>query len=158
MVIRLFVLALAMAMLAGCAASPVPRTQPAAAGHYDTTTRFQLLSEQARSWQGVPHRRGGTNRRGIDCSGFVYVTFKSLFEIELPRTARQQAARGRSVKRRDLVPGDLVFFKIGIGARHVGIYLDGGRFVHVSESQGVVVNSLDSPYWTKRYWTARRVM
>lgn len=37
----------------------------------------KVLYSQFNDWQGVRYRYGGLSRSGIDCSGFVYVTFKT---------------------------------------------------------------------------------
>jgi len=81
-----------------------------------------------------------------------------LFGLYLPRSTAEQARFGRRIERDELLPGDLVFFRIGRRTRHVGIYLGQGEFAHASQSQGVVVSRLDDPYWARRYWMARRVL
>ncbi len=51
-----------------------------------------------------------------------------------------------------LKEGDLVFFNISRKKNsHVGIYLKNNRFVHASSSKGVVISSLDNPYYKKAY-------
>jgi hypothetical protein len=57
-----------------------------------------------------------------------------------------------------LQPGDLVFFKTGRKTRHVGVYLSGDEFVHASSSSGVTISSLDTDYWQRTWWHARRVL
>ena len=50
--------------------------------------------------------------------------------------------------------GDLVFFSSRKSRRkvaHVGIYLKDGKFVHASTSQGVIVSSLNEPYY-RTHW------
>ena len=116
-----------------------------------------LLQAHFSEWRGTPHRWGGQDRRGIDCSGFVSLTYERLFGIRLPRTTRAQARAGERVERGELRPGDLVFFKTGWRARHVGIYLGRGRFIHAAESSGVTTTHLDAPYWGERFWQARRL-
>lgn len=118
----------------------------------------QGLLEYYDSWKGVPHRMGGLSRRGIDCSGFVYRTYRDAFGITLPRSTQLQAGTGIFVPRRHLSAGDLVFFRIGRNTRHVGIYLGNGQFMHASKSRGVMISSLDNPYWMQTYRRARRVM
>ena len=39
----------------------------------------------------------------------------------------------------------------------VGMYVEGGKFLHVSEKEGVILSDLDNVYWNKHYWMARRV-
>lgn len=112
---------------------------------------------QHRKWKGVPYQIGGLNRSGIDCSGFVYLTFKSRFNIEIPRTTKKQARLGKSIKKKKLKAGDLVFFKTEKKVRHVGIYIEDNKFVHASTSNGVIISKLNNVYWEKKYWMARRV-
>jgi cell wall-associated NlpC family hydrolase len=57
----------------------------------------------------------------------------------------------------ELQTADLVFFKTGWKTRHVGIYIGEGQFLHASTSRGVMISSLDNPYWQRHYWTSRRV-
>ena len=111
---------------------------------------------EAERWKGVPHRWGGTTQRGIDCSALVQTLYRDVTGVRLPRTTRAQVRTGDRVRKRDLQPGDLVFFHLE-KSRHVGVYLDNGRFVHASSSQGVSVSNLSDSYWTNRYWTARRI-
>jgi probable lipoprotein NlpC len=61
------------------------------------------------------------------------------------------------VSRAALRTGDLVFFKTGIFIRHVGVYLERGRFLHASTSQGVMISEMGDAYWKLRYWKARRI-
>jgi cell wall-associated NlpC family hydrolase len=117
----------------------------------------QILYRQAEAWRGVPYRKGGLSKEGIDCSGFVYVTFFSEFGVRIPRTTRLQAAAGKNVTVRRLSAGDLVFFRTGIKGRHVGIYIDEQLFVHASTSGGVMLSRLGDAYWDRRYWKAVRI-
>jgi cell wall-associated NlpC family hydrolase len=80
--------------------------------------------------------------------------------VALPRTSQDQARYGKPVSRKDLQPGDLIFFS---SLRrhlvdHAGIYLGETQFVHASPSKGVVVSSLLREYYMKRYHSARRVV
>ena len=116
------------------------------------------LMSQYDEWKNVRYRAGGTSKRGVDCSGFVFLTFYDEFGIKLPRSTREQVHAGRSIAQRDLVPGDLVFFKTGKTMRHVGIYLEGRKFLHASTERGVMISSLDDRYWSRAYWTSVRVL
>ncbi|MDH5483921.1 MAG: NlpC/P60 family protein [Gammaproteobacteria bacterium] len=123
----------------------------------DTKKVKQLLKKEYAEWQSVRHSMGGMSKRGIDCSGYVYKSFLNRFGIEIPRSTELQSEVGRPVKQAQLKPGDLVFFKTGLFKKHVGIYLEDRRFVHVSASKGVTVSSLDNSYWAGNYWQARRI-
>ena len=109
------------------------------------------------SWQGVPHRYGGASREGVDCSGFVQLAYLDVFGTALPRTTRAQSRLGRRILKRNLSPGDLVFFKTGWRQRHVGVYIGDGAFIHASESKGVTRSMLRDYYWQQRYWKAKRL-
>ena len=69
--------------------------------------------------------------------------------IAVPRTVAEQFQAGRSVRAKDLQPGDLVFFETSGGpASHVGIVVGGDEFVHAPSSRGQVrVEQLAAPYW-----------
>lgn len=115
------------------------------------------LYSQYNEWKNVRYRAGGLSKSGVDCSGFVYLTFDSEFDIRLPRSSREQVNIGREVSQRDLVPGDLVFFRTGKVQRHVGIYLEDRKFLHSSTEKGVMISSLDDRYWSRAYWKSMRV-
>ena len=104
------------------------------------------------SWMGVPDESGGMDKKGVDCSGFTLLLQKEIYSLPVPRTARQMA---ESVKRKyevELNEGDLVFFDFnGRKFRHVGVYLQNGRFVHVSTSKGVIVSNLKDPWYYKYF-------
>ena len=116
-----------------------------------------ILLAQYDEWKGVKYKSGGLSKDGIDCSGFIYVTFLSKFGIKLPRNSIIQGKVGVSASVSLLQPGDLVFFKTGFTSRHIGIYIENSEFIHVSESSGVTKSNLNDPYWHKRYWKARRI-
>jgi cell wall-associated NlpC family hydrolase len=107
----------------------------------------------------VPYRFGGTTLWGLDCSGFVQKAFAFL-DLGLPRTAREQFREGAKVAKADLSPGDLVFFRTYAKyPSHVGIYLGDNRFVHASaRERKVTIESLDTPYYVKRYIGAKRLL
>jgi lipoprotein Spr len=116
------------------------------------------IMDQYASWKGVRYRLGGSSRAGIDCSAFVQRTFQEQFGLTLPRSTSEQQETGKSVSRSKLRTGDLVLFRAGSTGRHVGIYIGNNQFVHASTSSGVVISSMDEPYWKKRYNEARRVL
>lgn len=160
---RLLLLPLLISLSAcgGMGPRPAATTTPAAAEAPPAEAKNRLLSQlyrQHQAWRGTPYRIGGQSREGVDCSGFVQLTYRSRLNVALPRTTEQQAIAGRPVGRSELAPGDLVFFKINGRTRHVGIYLEQNRFLHASKSSGVMISPLDSPYWEAAYWRSRRVL
>ncbi|MEH6445480.1 MAG: NlpC/P60 family protein [Oceanospirillaceae bacterium] len=108
-------------------------------------------------WVGTPYRLGGNSRKGIDCSAFVKNAYQSVFEMEVPRTTLGQAKIGKQVNKTDVLPGDLVLFKTSRSERHVGVVVNGNKFMHVSSKKGVMISALDNIYWRKKYWKAVRV-
>ncbi|MFI2812508.1 NlpC/P60 family protein [Microbulbifer zhoushanensis] len=115
------------------------------------------IYSQHREWKGTRYALGGMSKRGIDCSGLVYTTFRDQLGLQLPRTTSTQARIGVPIRRSDLRAGDLVFFKTGRKSRHVGIYIEDGKFFHASTSHGVKISRLSDYYWRDRYWHARRL-
>ena len=138
--------------------APEPRAKPTPAPPADAGALLRgHLYQHYKLWKGTPYRRGGLTTRGIDCSGFVLITFKALRDARLPRTVDEQATFGRGIVPGELRSGDLVFFKTGAAMHHVGIYLDRGRFMHASTRRGVTISALADGYWRKRFWQARRI-
>jgi NlpC/P60 family/Bacterial dipeptidyl-peptidase Sh3 domain len=74
---------------------------------------------------------GGTVAPHYDCSGLMQAAFGSV-GIQLPRDAYQQEGFVEPVALADLRPGDLVFFGPPEKAKHVGLYLGEGRYIHSS--------------------------
>ena len=123
----------------------------------DAASAKRKLYSQYEEWKGVRYRFGGLSKKGIDCSGFVHVTFRSKFGLKVPRTTEKLSMVGAPVERSGLRTGDLVFFRTGSKARHVGIYLEKGRFLHASKNRGVVISRLNNVYWKSKYWKAKRL-
>lgn len=147
-------------LLSGCSGKQSGLEMPQPAGPYRLQDKGWLkhaLFAQFKEWQAVPHRTGGLSKRGIDCSGFVYLTYLSKLGIKLPRSSDAQSEVGYPIDAEALSVGDLVFFKTGIFDRHVGIYLENRKFLHVSTSKGVTISSLDDSYWSRKYWKAIRL-
>jgi probable lipoprotein NlpC len=148
-------LLLIVVILAGCSRhAPPPNGRLS-----DSITVIAQLNEQFSQWHGTPYRYGGMGRGGVDCSGFVYLTFRDRFDLQLPRTTVAQTDIGTRISKDELLPGDLVFFKTGSGENglHVGIYDTDDHFIHASTSQGVIRSSLNNVYWKKVFWQARRI-
>lgn len=117
------------------------------------------LKKQEKQWHGTPYRLGGNSMKGIDCSGFVQRTYSDKFAINLPRTTRAQTSQGIQIRKDQLKPGDLVFFKTNWGGSnlHVGIYSGNNQFIHASTTKGVMTSSMNEKYWKQRFYQARRL-
>jgi len=97
----------------------------------------------------------------FDCSGLTsYVCKKN--GICIPRRAIAQSKHGKYINRKDLQPGDLIFFDTSKRRKgyvnHVGIYLGNDKFIHASSAKKkVVITKLGKSFYSKRYKGARRV-
>jgi cell wall-associated NlpC family hydrolase len=82
--------------------------------------------------------------------------------IEMPRDADVQAVWSGvvSVDRKDLQPGDLLFFGASPNKiTHTGMYIGGGEFIHDTThgKPGVQISRLDDEPWTHLLVAARRI-
>jgi cell wall-associated NlpC family hydrolase len=113
----------------------------------------------AKTMLDIPYRFGGTTVRGIDCSAYVQRVF-GLLDVPLPRTAREQYDVGARIGRDDLAVGDLVFFRTYASfPSHVGIYLGDNLFIHASSMvRRVTIDSIEQPYYRRRFLGARRMV
>lgn len=119
------------------------------------------LVVSAMNFIGVPYKYGGqTSEGGFDCSGFTRYVYEHSVGLILPRRADEQAkAAGMvEVKRDDLQPGDLVFFRtLKHAFSHVGIYIGDHRFIHSPRSGAEVrIEDMQNAYWSSRFNGARR--
>lgn len=124
----------------------------------DGSENEELLSVLVR-WIGVPYRIGGCSMNGIDCSCLVRTIYRDVYGIELNRTSQSIFIEDTiPLEKEDLQEGDIVVFitrKKRIS--HVGIYLKDDMFVHATRAKGVVIDSLNDPYYQKTYYSAGRV-
>lgn len=136
--------------LAGCGSAPVDREGDNGKVRGISDARAELLRVAERQI-GAPYRYGGTTPSGFDCSGLVHYSHRKI-GVAVPRTTRAQWRRGRNIVGGDVVPGDLLFFRIRSDkALHVGIYAGQGRFIHApSTGKRVSRSSLKDPYWRDR--------
>ncbi|MFS4446748.1 C40 family peptidase [Maribacter sp. 2307UL18-2] len=118
----------------------------------------------ALTFSGTRYKYGGTTKKGMDCSGLLYVSFAE-HDVRLPRVSYHMADEGKKVKIRNVVKGDLLFFKTRKRARrinHVGMVVavegDDIKFIHASTSRGVIVSSLREGYWNHAFVKATRVL
>lgn len=88
-----------------------------------------------------------------DCSGLTMRAFAAA-GVSLPHSSRAQYNYGKAVARKDLQPGDLVFF--GKPISHVAIYLGPDRMLHAPRS-GSRVKIANMDMGRKPYIGARRL-
>ena len=124
----------------------------------DVNTVKNLILKEFKGWEGTPHKMGGKNKKGIDCSGFAHHIYTKLFNLNVPRTTRQLFTTGIKISKTQLKPGDLVAFKPHSYPRHVGVYIGNNKFIHASTTKGVMMSDLSNPYWIKHYVMSRRIL
>lgn len=111
---------------------------------------------------GTPYVWGGSSpSKGFDCSGLVKYAFNDVSAVDLPRTSNAMSTgHGQKVDRKDLKPGDLLFFNIkSRKVNHVAIYLGNDRFIHAPRrGKSVTIDTLKKPYWDNHYVIAKRVL
>ena len=129
-----------------------------------TLRKADEIIETALEYAGVKYKYGGTTRRGMDCSGLLYVSFSSN-DIEIPRVSHMIADQAETIDVRTVTRGDLLFFKTnrrGKRINHVGLVVgkegDDIRFIHSTSSRGVIVSSLKEGYWNSAFVKAARIL
>lgn len=124
----------------------------------------EKIVKHAKGFEGTRYKFGGTTKKGMDCSGLVYVSF--LEEgLSLPRTSRAMSLQGKRLYLKEVSTGDLLFFETNKNKKvinHVGLVVQADRdniyFIHSSTSRGVIISSLSETYWKDNFVMARRVI
>lgn len=125
------------------------------------------LTNYANNFMGVKYDFGAapysSSNRRFDCSTFVQKVY-GKFGYKMPRLARSQAKRGKTIARNKLKKGDLLFFyvpgrfKTNKTVGHVAIYYGNGKMIHASPKpkNGVQLTNINKPYWKKTFLYAKR--
>lgn len=118
----------------------------------------------ALTYTGVKYKYGGMTRKGMDCSGLLYVAFQE-HKIYLPRVSYYMANEGKKIDLREVSKGDLLFFTTSKRRKrinHVGLVVavegEDIRFIHSTTSRGVIVSSLKEGYWNYAFVKATRIL
>lgn len=110
---------------------------------------------EALTWQGTPYKYAGTaKKKGTDCSGMVWTIFQDVANVQLPRNSLKQAEYCTRISDKSVKAGDLVFFATGKDPKrisHVGIMIDGNKFVHASTKKGVIISDMTTPYYKRTF-------
>lgn len=105
---------------------------------YTTTATTGLRNEivaYSKQFVGNPYVYGGTSlTNGADCSGFTMKIYEN-FDITIPRTAQAQYDAAEKIQKKDLLPGDLLFYGSNAGnISHVTMYIGNNEVIHASNS------------------------
>jgi cell wall-associated NlpC family hydrolase len=126
--------------------------------HAFTSSMLDLFRNVCQHF-GTKYRLGGQNSSGFDCSGFVRYMYDRVFNMQLPRTAREMSMIGNKVDKNELKPGDLVFFQTkGSQINHVGIFIGADTFIHSSLGKGITEDQLKQNYYDQRFAGAVRLL
>ena len=126
------------------------------------TKQSKNMIKLAKGKLGKKYVWGATgNKNTFDCSGFTTYVYKKN-GISIPRTSIMQSKHGKYVSRKNLKPGDLVFFDTSKRRKgyvnHVGIYIGNNQFIHASSAKKkVIITSLNKNFYSKRFKGGRRV-
>ncbi|RXK18406.1 C40 family peptidase [Macrococcus sp. DPC7161] len=122
--------------------------------------RFSKLYDAAKQYIDLGYLWGGMSSYGYDCSGFVYQMYRHV-GYTLPRDADEQYQSTMKVEKKDLIPGDLVFFsneKDIEKISHVGIYIGSGMMIHSPNTpKSIEEVTIDSGYYNDTYVGGSRV-
>jgi cell wall-associated NlpC family hydrolase len=112
----------------------------------------------ARNQVGDRYVAGRTGPNAFDCSGLARYVVKKSLGRSLPHYSKAQYHVTKRVAKRNLRPGDLVFF-FRSGAHHVGVYIGKGRMVNATNPRGgVKVDRVFSGWYGSRYSGAGRLV
>ena len=130
---------------------------------HDKNDKDVKLTDKARKrivaaaydWLGTPYGYGMAEKgKACDCSGMVVSIYEQVTGAKLPRNSAQQSEFCHSLKKKDVMIGDLCFFATGKDPdriSHVGIMIDENNFIHSSTSKGVVISDITQPYYVRTF-------
>ncbi|QNK76406.1 C40 family peptidase [Winogradskyella undariae] len=128
------------------------------------TSEAKTIVKYAQTFDGTRYKYGGTTKKGMDCSGLIYTSYKK-YDVSLPRSTSGLKSTGDWVDVKEVNVGDLLFFATSKNSRkvnHVGIVTNvrtgNVEFIHASTSRGVMTSSLAEKYWYFAFVQARRVL
>ena len=126
------------------------------------TRASRNIIRTAKRYLGKRYVWGAEGPNQFDCSGFTQYVMRKSKGVKIPRISRRQAYYGKYVSRKNLRPGDLIFFDTSRRRRgyvnHVGIYIGNNKFIHASSARHrVVITSLDRPFYKARFKWGRRI-
>lgn len=141
-------------------ATPALYSQEIAVSGLTSEQLRQRIVQHAMTYLGVPYLYGGTSRRGVDCSGLVWTTYRAVANASLPRTVRGQAVLGARRTLDQAQPGDIMIFDTLGGPTHAGIYLGDRKVLHAAYGvqNGVIVSGMDERYYRTRFLYARSII
>lgn len=101
-----------------------------------TTGMRKDMVAYAKRFIGNPYVYGGTDLvNGADCSGFTMKVYEH-FDIKIPRVAQDQYDAAEKISKKELLPGDLLFYGTSTSnITHVTMYIGNNQVIHASNSK-----------------------
>lgn len=131
----------------------------------ETASLIDDILKEAKTHLGKRYVFGSKGPNTFDCSGFAGYVYRQ-FGYTMGADSRAQYKQGKSVDRKDLRKGDLVFFtsrSSGRNVGHVGIVWEVDhetgefKFIHASTRNGVKISNFEG-YYVNRYIGAKRIV
>jgi len=116
----------------------------------------------------MPFVEKGRDYDGCDCFGLVYLGFRDVLGIELPKHTDEYENSGITPDSRhhlggliskhkraweqvkDAQPMDVALFRLGGQPIHVGLMIDKKNFIHCEKKRGVSIEGINSLRWALR--------
>ena len=113
---------------------------------------------------GIQYKSHGRDKQGSDCWGILYLFYKTIFNIEIPRyeigyknaddfdsvSCKINSHLNEWKEVKSPVFGDVVLFNIAGKTVHAGVYLNESEFLHSLSGHDSAIDRLDSFAWRKR--------
>ncbi|NYF25459.1 S-layer homology domain-containing protein [Sporosarcina sp. JAI121] len=119
------------------------------------------IVDSAKMFLGLPYVWSGISGFGFDCSGLIHSVYKN-HGIMIPRDSFVQAVNGTPVARKNMRPGDLLFFAYNQGkgkVYHVGMYIGNNQMIHApNSSRNVEIISIDAHPYKANFAGSRRYL
>ena len=144
----------------GFAQAPRSSASPEEKARVFSEARINVINA-ALKYENTPYRHGGITNSGLDCSGFIYASFKDALGVSLPRSSAGLYTWAEKIPFEKAQAGDLLFFKTDTSGRitHVALYLGDDRFIHSASAgpkTGVIYSTFEDRYWSRTFAGAGR--
>lgn len=120
--------------------------------------RAKLVAFAKKKMRTGQYAYGAYSDNYFDCSGFTKLIYWRVAKIKLPHYSVSQWNRTKKVSKKNLLPGDLLFWGPG-GTQHVSMYIGHGKMIGANNPRrDVVIESINNSYWRPRYAGAGRLI
>jgi hypothetical protein len=104
-----------------------------------------MKPEDLLKYIGTEYRKLDDSGKALGCMMPVYMLYPEIPRYDWPKEDKQFAEKvlellkkhGHSVKQEEMIPGDVVAFRMPFGFLHIGIYLGDDWIVHCMAGNGL---------------------